>query len=74
MLSEVEIPDTIYIKESGEIKTYNIKSTINHYGNLYDGHYNANILINEKWYNIDDNVINENANNENSYILFYSVE
>jgi len=74
VISEIEIPEVIYIKEGNEVKTYNIKSTVNHYGNLYDGHYTASVKINESWYSIDDNVINEGKDNSNAYILFYSTE
>lgn len=56
-----------------------LKSSICHYGNLNSGHYN-NININDNIINDDETNININninellENNQDSYILFYSIK
>ena len=53
---------------------YDIYATCEHCGNQQGGHYTSNIKVNEKWYNIDDNVITEILENKvingKTYILF----
>jgi len=74
ILSEIICESTIYIKLD-EIFEYTLKSTINHSGDLYNGHYTACNLINGEWYYFDDQVINKietfNYSNSELYILFY---
>ena len=67
-------PNTLCIKEDLSLKKFELKSVINHFGNLYNGHYTANININSNWYFIDDNSINSGkfTCDVNFYILFYS--
>ena len=75
ILSEVVFDTTLKIRESesGEIKEYNLQSTINHTGNLYNGHYTNYSIINNKCLFIDDHsVIMRPLNHEDAYILFYS--
>jgi ubiquitin C-terminal hydrolase len=75
--SEIILDKTINIK-SDNIKKYHLTAIVNHQGNLFNGHYNANVLINDEWYQFDDenvNLIKEfNYSNPNAYILFYKVE
>jgi ubiquitin C-terminal hydrolase len=54
IISEVEIDKVLKIKESstGEIKVYNLVSSINHAGNLYNGHYTSFINVCNKWNSI----------------------
>ena len=76
IISEVEIDKTLKIKETstGLIKTFNLTGTINHSGNLYNGHYTNFIFINDKWMYIDDQMVKvESFNYNDCYILFYSV-
>uniref|UniRef100_A0A6C0CA42 USP domain-containing protein n=1 Tax=viral metagenome TaxID=1070528 RepID=A0A6C0CA42_9ZZZZ len=47
---------------------------INHSGGLSGGHYTANVLINDKWYLMNDSscrVMTENVITHQAYILFY---
>ena len=68
-----DIETILKIKENETIKTYNLKSIINHIGSMNYGHYTTSIngII------IDDNTVSRNNRSftENgAYILFYSVE
>jgi ubiquitin carboxyl-terminal hydrolase 8 len=53
---------------------YNIYATCEHSGNQQGGHYTANIKTNNKWYNIDDNIINQISEskviNGKTYVIF----
>ena len=53
---------------------YDIYATCEHSGNQQGGHYTSNVKVNEKWYNINDNVITEIIENKvingKTYILF----
>ena len=53
---------------------YNIYATCEHSGNQQGGHYTANVKINNLWYNINDNIINQiNDNkviNSKTYVIF----
>jgi len=74
ILSDVKYDKILSIRLDNEVKKYHLTSIINHYGNLYNGHYTASIKLNEKWYNVDDNNININTEyDNNAYILFYSL-
>jgi ubiquitin C-terminal hydrolase len=68
-------PNTLCIKEDSELKRFKLNSVINHFGNLYDGHYTTSINICDNWYFIDDNSINSGdfSCDINAYILFYSI-
>jgi len=73
LLSEIKLDETLVIKESitGTVKKYHLKSTINHFGNLYNGHY-TNFVHNCEWLHIDDERVRMvNYNNTDAYILFY---
>ena len=55
---------------------YDLYGTGNHMGNVFGGHYTANIKnANGKWYRFNDTLINEISENEiinaNTYCLFY---
>ena len=65
-----KIEDTLYINLDSEIKTYKLKSIINHYGNFNYGHYTATLP--EHGVSIDDNQFNNLFDIKNAYILFYS--
>ena len=74
IISEVEIQDSLKIKESstGIIKDYTLKSTINHTGNLYNGHY-TNYINLIRWMYVDDQLIKVSPfDGKDAYILFYS--
>ena len=74
IISEVEIDNVLNIKESstGNIKVYNLTSTINHIGNLYNGHY-TNYINKNRWMHVDDQFVKvEPFNGKDAYILFYS--
>ncbi len=54
---------------------YELKSIINHKGNLKSGHYTSTVKIKTKWYEFDDNKISEckyipEKSNE-AYTFFY---
>ena len=75
LLTNIDIDNVLKIREnvSGEIKTYRLCSCINHFGNLYNGHYTNFVYINDKWFYIDDQLVRvDKFNSENAYILFYS--
>jgi ubiquitin C-terminal hydrolase len=65
------------IKESssGIINNYSLTAVVNHLGNLNNGHYNCNVLVNDAWYFIDDETIYLNTSfktdEPNVYILFF---
>ena len=75
ILTNIEIDNVLKLREisSGEVKTYTLCSTINHFGNLYNGHYTNFVFLNNRWMYIDDQVVQlGDFNSENVYILFYS--
>jgi ubiquitin C-terminal hydrolase len=72
--NEIILDKCLNIKDKS-IKKYSLVGVVNHQGNLFNGHYNADILINESWYHFDDeniSVTDFNYSNPNAYILFYS--
>jgi len=74
LLTNIEIDTVLKIREneSGEVKKYTLVSTINHFGNLYNGHYTNFVFMNDKWMYIDDHLVQlGDFNSENVYILFY---
>ena len=71
-LFDTKIDEVLKIKENGTIKTFYLKSVINHFGNLWNGHYTCSIKTPEGIINIDDNLITLNDKIE-PYILFYSM-
>jgi ubiquitin C-terminal hydrolase len=75
--NEVILDKKLHIKET-DIKVYNLTAVVNHQGNLFDGHYNSNVLINDEWYLFDDESISKvkdfNYSNPNAYILFYQCQ
>ena len=74
ILSEVAFENTLKIRESlsGEIREYNLKSIINHTGNLYNGHYTSYVMINGKSLFIDDESVKLSEYTcKDAYILFY---
>ena len=54
-LFDTKIDEVLKIKENGVIKTFYLKSVINHFGNLWNGHYTCSIKTPEGIINIDDN-------------------
>jgi len=68
----IEINDTLYIKNNENVIEYTLKSVINHFGNVYSGHYNNFVCIDKEWIFIDDDSFSlANLNFKNAYILFY---
>jgi ubiquitin C-terminal hydrolase len=74
--SEVILDKQLHIRET-DVKVYNLVAVVNHQGNLFDGHYNSHVLINDEWYLFDDENISKvkvfNYSNPDAYILFYSL-
>ena len=57
---------------------YDLFGTVNHVGNLHQGHYTANVKVKNGWYGCNDAFISEFSMEEkeasgidNAYILFY---
>ena len=71
---EIKLDKTLHIKNKDVVKEYTLQSVVNHYGNLYDGHYTANVFLDNEWFSIDDNSITgiDSLDTSNAYILFYS--
>jgi ubiquitin C-terminal hydrolase len=73
----ISIPDTLdltnYVLQKNVPKKYSLSGVINHLGNSYYGHYNADVIVNGEMIKIDDDVIlkSKSLNEENAYILFY---
>jgi len=71
--------EKLIIKESisGSIKNCKLTGIVSHTGNLHDGHYTTNVLVNDNWYFIDDHNIflndSINLNDPDAYILFYNL-
>lgn len=74
--SEIILDKVLHIRDTDKVKVYTLTSVVNHQGNLFDGHYTSNVLINDEWFLFDDEsvskVANFNYSNPNAYILFYS--
>ena len=72
-LSDIDLSDFVIGYEKNSY-IYDIYATCEHSGNQQGGHYTANIKVNNKWYNIDDDAINEISQNKvingKTYILF----
>jgi ubiquitin C-terminal hydrolase len=74
--SDVHFGNELNIREqsSGIIKQYRLKSVINHFGNLFNGHY-TNFLHENLWLFIDDERVKpRNCVIDNAYILFYEIK
>ena len=75
--SEVILDKVLHIRDTDTVKIYTLTSVINHQGNLFDGHYTSNVLINDEWYLFDDEQISKvskfNYANPDAYILFYEM-
>jgi len=74
IISEVTFDDSLKIRESltGDIKRFNLKSIINHTGNLFNGHYTNYTILNNKCLFIDDEMVKiTNKKCKDAYILFY---
>jgi ubiquitin C-terminal hydrolase len=73
----IDIPETLDFTKYGLQKRishdYKLSGIINHLGNSYYGHYNADIIANGEMIKIDDDVIikGKSLNEKNAYILFY---
>ena len=55
---------------------YDLCGTIDHSGNLYQGHYMSNVKVNERWYHCNDAFISESSESEvlksnEVYMMFY---
>lgn len=71
----IELDEHIHFESSGNMYKYKLVSVINHHGLTPNkGHYTADVLKNNKWYKIDDDMYSE-TNIENpskqAYVLFY---
>jgi ubiquitin C-terminal hydrolase len=81
IISDVDIPETLNIKGTNvsgikQIFIYKLVSILNHFGNLYSGHYNTSVKRNSEWYNIDDTLITKielKEHRSTGYILFYQM-
>ena len=55
--------------------TYDLKAVVNHYGNLSNGHYTADINLNGKWSEFDDESVKELNNinfvSDEAYTFYY---
>jgi ubiquitin C-terminal hydrolase len=71
--SEIALDPVLHIKQNGIVIKYNLVAVVNHFGNLYDGHYTSNVFIDKEWYHFDDDIITKQKNFRGAYILFYSV-
>jgi ubiquitin C-terminal hydrolase len=74
--SEVHFGSEIKVREtlSGIVKEYQLKSVINHSGNLFNGHY-TNFLHENMWLFIDDEKVKPGkCVIDNAYILFYEIK
>jgi ubiquitin C-terminal hydrolase len=71
--------ENLTIKESisGKLMKYRLSGIVKHSGNLHDGHYTSNVLINDKWYFIDDHKIYLNdslvIDDPDAYILVFNL-
>ena len=72
-LEDIDLSEFV-IGYNKEHYIYNIYATSEHNGNQQGGHYTANVKINNLWYNINDNIINQiNDNkviNSKTYVIF----
>jgi ubiquitin C-terminal hydrolase len=71
--SDVHFGSEIKVRQTHDdtVKEYKLKSVINHFGNLLNGHY-TNFLHENMWLFIDDERVKpENCVIDNAYILFY---
>ena len=71
-------PYKLHIKESStsNINEYQLVSLVDHYGDSFNGHYRANVNLNNQWFIIDDQAIYYNkiySSTPSNYILFYSL-
>jgi ubiquitin C-terminal hydrolase len=74
--SEVHFDSQIKIRQchDGTVKEYQLKSVINHTGNLLNGHY-TNFLHENLWLFIDDERVKpQDCVIDNAYILFYEIK
>jgi ubiquitin C-terminal hydrolase len=71
----VDYPKELLVKDkkSGTIKKFCLTGTVNHIGNLYDGHYTSTMYFGDTIFYADDNHITKGSDaiNSNAYILFY---
>jgi len=61
------------VASSPQLK-YELFATVNHQGNLHQGHYVANVNVKNKWYTCNDAFVSEceiQTLEEDAYILFY---
>jgi len=69
----VDIPLKLSIAD----KTYNLVSTVNHYGSVNGGHYTASVQRNGLWYTADDkritNINPSNVSTQSVYITVYEM-
>ena len=78
ILTKIEYPGKLKIRESlsNKIIDYSLSGFINHVGNLFNGHYTSNVIVNNKWHFIDDEIVIERDNIylSQTYILFYNMD
>ena len=62
-------------KDNNKKIKYNLIGIINHYGSAYYGHYTANCLNRNNWYNFNDEIVSrikeKNIVTDSAYVLFY---
>ena len=73
----IKLDTYLHIRNGAGINKYRLSGIINHYGNLQYGHYNANVLINDKWYFINDQSVcladTDGLEKPEAYILLYKL-
>lgn len=73
IVSEVQFGDTLNVREqsTGQVFNYTLRSVINHFGNLFNGHYSSFVKQN-MWLYVDDECVQPRTPViDNAYILFY---
>ena len=72
--NEIIINEILNIQENDTVKVYYLKSVINHFGNLQNGHYNTTLINETSNVIIDDNKMFKFSNFKDAYILFYQIK
>jgi ubiquitin C-terminal hydrolase len=66
------IDNLLLIKNHNELFNYKLASTVNYHGNAESGHYTSNVLMDDKWYLMDDLIVEQTPfNADGVYILFF---
>lgn len=75
VISNQEIHENLNVETQPEL-LYDLCGTIDHSGNLYQGHYVSNVKIDNKWYHCNDAFISESnqeavLSSREVYMMFY---